>query len=209
VQKMLRHTDAQVTTERYAHLVPGYLQEQITRLKLISFASPLLPPAANDKGPTDPAGPNTQELLEVGLERETGIEPATLSLGMRSDDSAGHGGGWQPVERPALGDRERTVALPGFATFCTREAPIEPQKIALDARDAEDGHTARQRARRCPQVVSGVVAWLSVSDVAKQLRVSSATVYRLIHRGELRHARASNAIRISPADLATFVRGGS
>ena len=78
---MLRHTDAQVTTERYAHLVPGYLQEQITRLKLISFASPLLPPAAKDKGPTDPAGPNTQELREVGLERETGIEPATLSLG--------------------------------------------------------------------------------------------------------------------------------
>ena len=81
VQKMLRHTDAQVTTERYAHLVPGYLQEQITRLNLISFASPLLPPAANDKGPTDPAGPNTQGLREVGLERETGIEPATLSLG--------------------------------------------------------------------------------------------------------------------------------
>ena len=81
VQKMLRHTDAQVTTERYAHLVPGYLQEQITRLKLISFASPLLPPAANDKGPTDPAGPNTQGLREVGLERETGVEPATLSLG--------------------------------------------------------------------------------------------------------------------------------
>jgi len=34
VQKMLRHTDAQVTTERYAHLVPGYLQAQIGRLKL-------------------------------------------------------------------------------------------------------------------------------------------------------------------------------
>ena len=81
VQKMLRHTDAQVTTERYAHLVPGYLQEQITRLKLAGFASPLLPPAANDQGPTDPAGPNTQELRKVGLERETGFEPATLSLG--------------------------------------------------------------------------------------------------------------------------------
>ena len=43
VQKMLRHTDAQVTTERYAHLVPGYLQAQIVRLKLMGFASPLLP----------------------------------------------------------------------------------------------------------------------------------------------------------------------
>ena len=68
---------------------------------------------------------------------------------------------------------------------------------------------ARQRARRRPLVVSGVVAWLSVSDVAKQLRLSSATVYRLIDRGELQHTRVSNAIRISAADLATFLGGGS
>jgi excisionase family DNA binding protein len=53
------------------------------------------------------------------------------------------------------------------------------------------------------------VAWLTVSDVAKQLRVSSATVYRLIDSGELRHGRVSNAIRISQADLAAFLRGDS
>src|SRR5438045_8010307 len=81
VQKMLRHTDAQVTTERYAHLVPGYLQAQIGRLKLVSFASPLLPAAQNDEGPTDHAGPNHQVFREDELERETGVEPATLSLG--------------------------------------------------------------------------------------------------------------------------------
>ena len=46
-------------------------------------------------------------------------------------------------------------------------------------------------------------------DVAKQLRVSSATVYRLIDSGELRHGRVSNAIRISQADLAAFLRGDS
>ena len=190
-------------------LVVEDLREAINLLPPTPFASSLLQAAESAPSGVHNSTIGAEENQGFGLERETGVEPATLSLGMRSDDSAGHGGGWQPVERPALGDRERTVALPGFATFCTREAPIEPQKIALDARDAEDGHTARQRARRCPQVVSGVVAWLSVSDVAKQLRVSSATVYRLIHRGELRHARASNAIRISPADLATFVRGGS
>ena len=59
---------------------------------------------------------------------------------------------------------------------------------------------------RGPQLASGAVAWLTVSDVAKELRVSSATVYRLIDRGELRHARVSNAIRISPTDLAAFLR---
>jgi integrase len=81
VQKMLRHTDAQVTTERYAHLVPGYLQAQIGRLKLTGFASPLLPAAANDEGPTEAPDRNHQDSQEDELERETGFEPATLSLG--------------------------------------------------------------------------------------------------------------------------------
>ena len=62
VQKMLRHTDAQVTTECYAHLVSGYLQTQITRLKLTGFASPLLSAAANDGGPTEAPDRNDQRL---------------------------------------------------------------------------------------------------------------------------------------------------
>jgi len=81
VQKMLRHTDAQVTTERYAHLVPGYLQEQIGRLKLTGFASALLPRAANDEDPTEAPDRNDQLSQGDELERETGFEPATLSLG--------------------------------------------------------------------------------------------------------------------------------
>jgi integrase len=81
VQKMLRHTDAQVTTERYAHLVPGYLQEQIGRLKLTGFASPLLPAAANDEGRAEEPEQNNQVSPGFRLERETGFEPATLSLG--------------------------------------------------------------------------------------------------------------------------------
>ena len=89
VQKMLRHTDAQVTTERYAHLVPGYLQAQITRLRLVSFASPLLPPPANDEGPTEAPDRNEQASREFGLERETGFEPATLSLGSTRVGSQG------------------------------------------------------------------------------------------------------------------------
>ena len=82
VQKMLRHTDAQVTPERYAHLVPGYLHTQIGRLKLTGFASPLLPPAENDEGLTQTRDRNNQLSQGGELERETGFEPATLSLGM-------------------------------------------------------------------------------------------------------------------------------
>jgi len=57
------------------------------------------------------------------------------------------------------------------------------------------------------QVLSQLTAdLLSVADVAARLRVSTATVYALVDRGELRHVRVSNAIRISPADLAAFVQ---
>jgi excisionase family DNA binding protein len=41
--------------------------------------------------------------------------------------------------------------------------------------------------------------------VARRLSVSTATVYRLCERGELRHIRVSNAIRIAHADLAAFL----
>ena len=43
---------------------------------------------------------------------------------------------------------------------------------------------------------------LTVQEVAEQLQVSTATVYRLCDRGELAHVRISNAIRI--ADIASL-----
>jgi len=49
---------------------------------------------------------------------------------------------------------------------------------------------------------------LTVRTVAARLNVCTATVYALCERGELAHVRVSNAIRIAPADLAAFLRGG-
>ncbi len=46
---------------------------------------------------------------------------------------------------------------------------------------------------------------LSVRDVARRLKVSSAVVYRLCERGELLHHRVSNAIRIAVADVDAFL----
>ena len=48
-------------------------------------------------------------------------------------------------------------------------------------------------------------ALLSVRQVAKLLGVSTAIVYRLCERGDLKHIRVSNAVRIAPRDLAAFV----
>jgi excisionase family DNA binding protein len=47
---------------------------------------------------------------------------------------------------------------------------------------------------------------LTVREVAEQLRVCTATVYRLCDQGRLRHVRVLHAIRVHPADIATFVR---
>jgi excisionase family DNA binding protein len=56
-------------------------------------------------------------------------------------------------------------------------------------------------------VPDGEVRLLSVREVARVLRVAPFTVYGLCGRGQLAHVRMSNAIRIRPGDLETFVRG--
>ena len=48
---------------------------------------------------------------------------------------------------------------------------------------------------------------LSVGEVAAELGVCAATVYRLCERGELPHVRIINSIRIRPRNLATFMDG--
>ena len=48
---------------------------------------------------------------------------------------------------------------------------------------------------------------LTVREVAERLAVSTATVYALCERGEIRHVRVSNAIRIQPDDLEAFIVG--
>ncbi|MFT3843370.1 MAG: helix-turn-helix domain-containing protein [Myxococcaceae bacterium] len=46
---------------------------------------------------------------------------------------------------------------------------------------------------------------LTVRDLAGRLRVSTATIYMLIERGELQHVRVSNAIRVTPEALAAYL----
>jgi len=46
---------------------------------------------------------------------------------------------------------------------------------------------------------------LTVRAVAARLGVSTATVYKLVAQGDLPHARVSNAIRISPDDIAAYL----
>jgi len=47
-----------------------------------------------------------------------------------------------------------------------------------------------------------------VREVAERLAVSTATVYSLIHRGEIPHGQISNAVRVRPQDLDALLAGG-
>jgi excisionase family DNA binding protein len=47
---------------------------------------------------------------------------------------------------------------------------------------------------------------LTVRQVAERLGVCTATVYTLVERGELKHVRVSNAIRVAPGELVVFIR---
>jgi excisionase family DNA binding protein len=49
---------------------------------------------------------------------------------------------------------------------------------------------------------------LTVRGAARQLGVSTATVYKLCARGDLAHVRVLNALRIPPAALAAFLSAG-
>ena len=89
VQRILRHSDPKITSEAYAHLVPGYLHEAIDRLELgaAKFATPLLPESAMtasqcSEGPDD--APDL-ETLQWRAWQESNLRPAaskfvTLSL---------------------------------------------------------------------------------------------------------------------------------
>jgi len=53
--------------------------------------------------------------------------------------------------------------------------------------------------------VSPADCLLTVREVAAFLHVCQETVYQLCARGDLRHVRVLNAIRVAPGDLAEFV----
>jgi excisionase family DNA binding protein len=52
---------------------------------------------------------------------------------------------------------------------------------------------------------AGEIHFMTVSEVAASLRVSTMTVYRLINGGELPAARIGRSFRVRAEDLDTFV----
>ena len=102
VQRLMRHRDLRLTTETYGHLASDYLQAEISKLKLLGEEkrAELVPLAAfavasctadsrqNDPDDDPPGGGGgiSARLPGTSIERETGVEPATLGLGIRHGD---------------------------------------------------------------------------------------------------------------------------
>jgi len=62
------------------------------------------------------------------------------------------------------------------------------------------------RPKKPPQGIREPDELLRLSEVAKLLRISRATAYRLCSSGQLRHVRIVNSIRIARADLERLLR---
>jgi excisionase family DNA binding protein len=139
-----------------------------------------------------------------GLERETGFEPATLSLGIASAGLEGLASFGKPAQSLDARDVPAGADRRGLAGVRSPEAPQEPHGTAQHARgDTSDAVAALIPPRRLRSLSGGL---LTVREVAAELKTSTAAVYRLCERGDLAHVRVSNAVRIAPADLAAYLR---
>ena len=123
------------------------------------------------------------------MERETGFEPATLSLGRAIGDSG-----------PDRSSAERLVSV-GVSEASNSAATGPKRPISAPVSGILPARSPRLRA-----LDGGAANLLSVREVAERLSVTTATVYKLARLGELPHVRVLNAIRIAPADLAAFVQ---
>ena len=115
-------------------------------------------------------------------------------------------GGWQPsagviksAQSLDLDTKATSMPLPVLASFSLENAPYEPQPLG-------ESTAKKQGAKVHSELPICAPALLTVSDVARVLRKSSATVYRLCALGELPARRVGNQIWIAPDDLARLLQ---
>ena len=184
-----RKTDKRVTLVRPLYCAKAALWHLLVedlRAALDAHAPQLPPPeisAPIEPQPTSaaagarPREPESSRNLGGRLERETGFEPATLSLGKVAGAVAGLTRDSQPVADPRL------------------EPAASIQRISSGASLSKDFASP---------LLPDFSTSLTVNEVAARLRVCTATVYRLCTAGELPHFRVGAVIRIREEDLAAY-----
>ena len=127
MSRVLGHTDVKTTMERYAALSPGFTRSEVERLSfgpaVARFATPVLRAVPGEKKMAGDASENPESSPACEMERETGFEPATLSLGTVFTESPTTCKDVQPFAIPAdpVSDavqrsRENLLLFEDFAT---------------------------------------------------------------------------------------------
>ncbi len=127
--------------------------------------------------------------------RDSGFEPLAFGFGVPSRASDAFAPAvTRSHPRDNTRTETRTSSLP-LAPGSLLTTPFGPPVVRNLVRP-----TAQLRA-----LPTGVERLLTVPQVAERLSVSTATLYKLVERGELEHVRVLNAIRISPAVLERYL----
>jgi len=129
----------------------------------------------------------------TSVERDTGLEPATFSLGMgiRTVGDAS-----TPLQAVGMIEEPSKRDLQAVGT----RAPIEGNCVPIVSPENQlkgGGGSSRGTSRDQPL--------LSVKEVACQLGIATATVYGLCAERRLAHVRILNGIRVAKSDLDAFI----
>jgi excisionase family DNA binding protein len=108
--------------------------------------------------------------------------------------------GWTGLEPAASGV---TGAHPEIAAGSSALQPAEnvPMGAASQAQGLSQNASVFENL-----LTTSSQGFLTVGEVAKRLGVCRSTVYQLCERGELRHVRVSNAIRVPSMAIMAYLR---
>jgi excisionase family DNA binding protein len=129
------------------------------------------------------------------MARHRGFEPLTYGSGVAIIGSAPSSSGSQPLG--IVQDRAAEPVQPA-QRLAPNRTPFGPRVVQ---------GLGQEHGRKRRGVREVIAPLLTVRQVAERLGVSTATVYTLVEQGELAHVRVSNAIRIPPPNLASFMAG--
>jgi excisionase family DNA binding protein len=132
------------------------------------------------------------EISEVLVARPAGLEPATSGLENIFGGLAQDSNELQATETVRVGTSDRVQRV-------ARKAAIRRQLVTSLLQDAAGNgtvHDANSSGKSTDHGSNVSVRLMTVKEVAKVLRVCTATVYGMIEKGELEHFRVSNAIRV-------------
>jgi len=130
VQRLMRHSDVRVTLGTYTHLLVEDLRAAadahtpLPAMPVAANSAPIEPHALHQEGTTsiDPA-PISEGNPLSGMERETGFEPATLSLGKSESGIAGRHNASQAVVTTRSADDASFQPTTSEADFPKRFLP--------------------------------------------------------------------------------------